>query len=85
MRDSAGMDDFMLLVPGGQVPARFVTLDGGAPGVEVEGVTFAHETAEVPHGLVAHTAEAHRKLDDLRRRFHVTSEASVFPFDIQEA
>ncbi|MFC3835334.1 MULTISPECIES: hypothetical protein [Deinococcus] len=77
-------EDFMLSVSGGQVPARFITLDDGSPGVEVEGVAFAHETAEVPHGLVAHTDDARRKLDDLRRRFQITSEASVFPFDVQE-
>lgn len=74
--------EFLLVAPGGTVPARFVTLDGGAPGVEVEGVPFAHETAEVPNGLVAHTDDATRKLDELRRRFQVTSEASVFPFEI---
>lgn len=74
----------MLNVSGGQMPARFITLEDGSPGVEVEGVAFAHETAEVPHGLVAHTDDARRKLDDLRRRFQITSEASVFPFDVQE-
>ncbi len=71
----------MLSVPGGRVPARFVTQQDGTPGVEVEGTTFAYETTEVPHGLIAHTDDARRALDELRRRFKVTSEAAVFPFE----
>lgn len=74
----------MLSVPGGRMPARFTTQEDGTPGVEVGGAIFAYETTEVPHGLVAHTDDARRTLDELRRRFKVTSEAAVFPFDVEE-
>ena len=75
--------DFTMVLPGGSVPARFVTLPDGSPGVEVEGVQFPHITDEVPHGIRAGTDEQRRVIDDLRRRFKITSEASVLAFDVE--
>ena len=78
-------EDFTMVLQNGSVPARFVTLEGGERGVEVEGVQFPYETGEVPHGLRALTDEQTHKMSELRQRCKVTSEAAVLPFDINEA
>lgn len=78
-------DDFMMVLQNGSVPARFVTLEGGERGVEVEGVQFPYVTDEVPHGIRALTDEQTHKMSELRQRCKVTSEAAVLPFDINEA
>lgn len=68
------------------VPGRFVTLPAGAAaqserGVEVEGVALEYVTDEVPHGLRAFDDDSKRKLDELRQRFEIMSQASVVPFE----
>ncbi|SMB91121.1 hypothetical protein [Deinococcus hopiensis] len=74
---------FTMVLPGGRVPARFVTLEDGTPGVEVEGVTFPHVTDEVPHGIKGNTDEQRRVVDELRLRFRITSEPTVFAFEVE--
>ena len=78
-------EDFTMVLLGGSVPARFVTLEGGERGVEVEGVSFPYVTDEVPHGIIALSDEQTRKMSELRQRCKVTSEAAVLAFDIDEA
>ena len=78
-------EDFTMVLQGGSVPARFVTLGGGERGVEVEGVAFPYVTDEVPHGIRALNDDQTRKMSELRQRCKVTSEAAVLPFDINEA
>ncbi|MHA0035400.1 hypothetical protein [Deinococcus sp. PESE-13] len=78
-------EDFTMVLQGGSVPARFVTLGGGERGVEVEGVAFPYVTDEVPHGIRALNDDQTRKMSELRQRCQVTSEAAVLPFDIDEA
>ena len=68
------------------VPGCFVTLPAGAAaqserGVEVEGVALEYVTDEVPHGLRAFDDDSKRKLDELRQRFKIMSQASVVPFE----
>ena len=75
--------DFTMLLPGGSVPALFVTLPDGTPGVEVEGVQFPHVTDEVPHGIKGNTDEQRRVIDGLRLRFKITSEPTVLAFDVE--
>ena len=75
--------NFTMVVPGGRLPARFVTLPDGSPGVEVEGVQFPHVTDEVPHGIKGNTDEQRRVVDELRRRFRITSEPTVFAFEVE--
>ncbi|GMA14110.1 hypothetical protein GCM10025871_04410 [Deinococcus metallilatus] len=76
--------DFVMVLPGGRVPARFVTLEDGTPGVEVEGVSFPHVTDEVPNGIEGNSDEQRRVIDGLRQRFRITSEPSVLAFDVEE-
>lgn len=76
-------DTFTMKLQGGSVPARFVTLEDGQPGVEVEGVQFPHVTDEVEHGITAHTDDQRRKINELRQRCKVTSEAAVLPFGVE--
>ncbi|MDL2342634.1 hypothetical protein QOL99_00555 [Deinococcus sp. MIMF12] len=75
--------DFTMVLPGGSVPARFVALPDGTPGVEVEGVQFPHVQDEVPHGIKGGTDEQRRVIDSLRLRFRITSEAGVLAFDVE--
>ena len=63
------------------VPGRRVTLESGAPGIEVEGTALEYVTDEVPHGLRAFDDDGKRKLDELRQRFKIMTEASVVPFE----
>lgn len=76
--------DFVMVLPGGRVPARFVTLEDGSPGVEVESVRFPHVTDEVPHGIRGGSDEQRRVIDRLRLRFRITSDPSVMAFDVEE-
>ncbi|WP_019587956.1 hypothetical protein [Deinococcus apachensis] len=76
--------DFTMVLPGGRVPARFVTLEDGTPGVEVEGVRFPHVTDEVPHGIRGNSDEQRRVIDGLRKQFRITSDPSVLAFDVEE-
>lgn len=83
MSDSAQARAFIMVLPGGRVPAHFVTLEDGTPGVEVEGVAFEYVTGEVPHGIRGNSDEQRRVIDELRARFRITSEPSVLAFDLQ--
>lgn len=74
--------DFTMVLPGGRVPARFVTLEDGTPGVEVEGVRFPHVTDEVPHGIRGNGDDQRRVLDGLRGRFRITSDSPILAFEV---
>lgn len=68
------------------LPGRFVTLPEesqvpGRQGIEVEGTALEYVTDEVPHGLRAFDDDSKRKLDELRQRFKIMTEASVVPFE----
>ena len=76
--------DITIDIHGNQLPARMIDLPDGTPGVEIEGVPFPHVTDEVEHGIRALNDDQKRKLDELRQRLKITSEAAVLPFEIQE-
>ncbi|GHG03659.1 hypothetical protein GCM10017783_15290 [Deinococcus piscis] len=68
------------------LPGRFVSLPEesqvpGRRGIEVEGAALEYVTDEVPHGLRAFDDGGKRKLDELRQRFKIMTEASVVPFE----
>lgn len=83
MSDSAAARAFTMILPGGEVPAHFVTLEDGHPGVEVQGVPFEYVTDEVPHGIRGNSDEQRRVIDELRARFRITSEPSVLAFEVR--
>jgi len=83
MSDTADARAFTLVLPGGRVPAHFITLEDGTPGVEVQGVAFEYVTSEVPHGLRGNSDAQRRVIDDLRARFRITSEPSVLAFEVE--
>ncbi|MFC6617058.1 hypothetical protein [Deinococcus radiophilus] len=67
------------------LPGRFVTLPEESvqsrQGIEVEDVVLEYVTDEVPHGLRAFDDDSKRKLDELRQRFKIMTQASVVPFE----
>ncbi|WP_261663515.1 hypothetical protein [Deinococcus sp. Marseille-Q6407] len=68
---------------------RMVRLPEGAPaqssqGIEIEGVVLEYVTDEVPHGLRAFDDDSKRKLDELRQRFKLMSQAQVVPFELRQ-
>lgn len=76
-------ETFTLILPGGRLPARHVTLPDGVPGIEIEGVALEHVRDGDLHGLSGNSDVQRRMLDDLRRRYRITSEAPVLNFELE--